>query len=65
MNEQIIFLKNILECWSTVIDSQVNLYCSIARLIIDNDRELKALRNSHNIVNNRLEKVERALQRDF
>jgi len=65
MNEQLIFLKSVLECWSTVIDSQVNLYCSIARLIIDNDRELKALRNSHNIVNNRLEKVERALQRDL
>ena len=65
MNEQLVFLKNVLECWSTVIDSQVNLYCSIARLIIDNDRELKALRNSHNIINNRLEKVERALQRDL
>ena len=65
MNEQLIFLKSVLECWSIVIDSQVNLYCSITRLIVDNDRELKALRNSHNIVNNRLEKVERALQRDL
>lgn len=64
MKEELNFFRSIVECWSTVIESQINLYYSITRLIVDNDREMKALRNNHNVIHNRLEKVERSLRKE-
>jgi len=64
MKEELNFFRSIVECWSMVIESQINLYYSITRLIVDNDREMKALRNNHNAIHNRLEKVERSLRKE-
>ncbi len=64
LKESMEFFKTAAECWSQIIETQINLYYSTLRLIMDNDAELRALRRCHNQNVSRLERVERAMRED-
>jgi hypothetical protein len=58
---QLEVFKNSFACISTIIENGINLQFAIARLIVDNDNEIRALRNLQNTNAYRLDKVEKAL----
>jgi len=64
MNEQMQFVAAAAEICSRIVETQINLYYSTLRLIMDNDAELRALRRCHNQNVSRLERVERAMRED-
>jgi len=64
MKDELEYLRTVAECWTTVVENQVNLYYATMRLIMDNDKEIRALRQCHNQNVSRLERVERAMRED-
>jgi len=60
-NFQLDLFKSSFECLSTIIENGINLQFAIVNLIVNNDQEIRALRNNHNINKSRLEKIEKAL----
>ena len=61
MNEQIKFIAKAAEICSQIVETQINLYYSTLRLLMDNDAELRALRRCHNQNVSRIDRIEKAL----
>lgn len=58
---QLEVFKNSFTCMSTIIENGINLQFAIVNLIVNNDQEIRALRNLQNTNAYRLDKVEKAL----
>lgn len=61
ISESIEFMKAAVECWSEVIETQINLHYATMRLILGCDRDLRALERNQNIARSRIDRIEKAL----
>jgi len=61
LKESMEFFKTAAECWSQIIETQINLHYATMRLILSCDRDMRALEHNQNIARNRIDRIEKSL----
>lgn len=64
MNYLMAFVASAAGITAEIVNNQVELYYATLRLLMENDREIRALRTCHNTNRSRIDRIEKALRQE-